>query len=139
MAFKTDRTKCGTETMETTKCMDKDLHRKLTRKKYFRCFYVIKNHIIEINFYFSEFIFAHFLTCVLRFVIQKNFNSYCIITLNINVMVFRLMYLQYTTILSIKLMLEVLFHFCKMCKIHMSHDTHLTLKYFTCRFSFTNE
>ena len=32
MAFKTDRTKCGTETMETTKCKDKDLHRKLTQK-----------------------------------------------------------------------------------------------------------
>ena len=28
MAFKTDRTKCGYETMKTTKCKDKDLHKK---------------------------------------------------------------------------------------------------------------
>ena len=31
MAFKTDRTKCGYETMKTTKCKDKDLQ-KMCRK-----------------------------------------------------------------------------------------------------------
>ena len=32
MAFKTDRTKCGYETMKPTKCKDKDLHKKSCRK-----------------------------------------------------------------------------------------------------------